>query len=104
MGPLDTNISLEVPPDAWSGGMVRDMYKYCLGLPPRVITMQLLNDMEFLIFLGYQSKGKGMAYQSNTSIRQLDGVTQWASIDVIIKVGQQTIIESHKDVAKTKEY
>ena len=44
VGPMATKEDLEVPPNSWFEGIARDMIEYHLGLPPRTITVELLND------------------------------------------------------------
>ena len=48
MDSLDTDV--DVPPHSWLEGIARDMTEYCLGIPPRVTMVELLNDLEYLVF------------------------------------------------------
>ena len=101
-GPMVTEEDLEVPLHSWSEGIVRDFAEYHLGLPPRVITVELLSDMEFLMLQGCWSKCKGMTWdQSIQYIRQMHGVTHWVSTEVHITASQHTIIENWKNLANS---
>ena len=45
--------------------------------------VELLNNIEFLVFKGHWSKCKGMTWdQLIQYIRQMHGVTHWAGIEV----------------------
>ena len=97
---LDAN----VPDYVWTEVLAQDICTYNLGAPAGTFTVELLSDMEFLLFQGPRS-GHRMTWENNIQyIRNLHGVMDWGGMEVSIVSGQCTIKQSKIDLSNTREY
>ena len=97
-------LDAKVPSYAWTEAIARDICTYWVGVPTDTFTVELLSDMEFLLFQGPWS-GRGMTWENTIQyIQNLHGVMDWGGMGVTMVSGQGTMKQSKIDLANTQEY
>ena len=97
---LDT----KVPDYVWTEVIAWDISTYRIGAPSGTFVVELLSDMEFLLFQGPWS-GPGIAWEDTIHyIRALHDIRVWGGTEVTVVVAQRTMRQSRIDLANTCEY
>ena len=97
-------LDAKVPDYVWTEAIARDICAYWVGTPANAFTVELLCDMEFLLFEGPQS-GPGITWENTIKyIRVLHEICNWGGTEVTVVAGQHTMRQSQSDLANTKEY
>ena len=97
-------LDAKVPDYVLNEIIAQDICMYWVGAPTGTFTVELLSDMEFLLFQGPQS-GPRMTWESTTSyIWILHDCHDWVGTEVIVVAGQRTMKQSKIDLANTRDY
>ena len=97
---LDTKI----PDYVWTEVIAPDICTYWIGAPAGTFIVELLSDMEFLLFQGPQS-GPRIAWEDTICyIRALHDIWDWGGTEVAVVIAQRTMRQSRIDLANTHEY
>ena len=97
---LDT----KVPDYVWTKVIAQDICMYRIGAPSGTFVVELLSDMEFLLFQGPRS-GPGIAWEDTICyIRALHDIWDWGGTEVTVVIAQCTMRQSRIDLANTHEY
>ena len=104
----DSDVILEqdckVPDYCWNAGISKDICEAQTGVVPGTFSVDLLSDMEFLV---YRLPKTGCGMSDHESIRYADliaGSYLWAGSPADIFVTQQTTQQVRRDKARTQEY
>ena len=88
----------------WNELIARDICTYWTDHQPSTFAVELLSDMEFLLFKGPWS-GWGMTWEDTiTYIRHLHGVFSWEGTEVNLVSGSCTMKQAKIDLANTRDY
>ena len=94
----------KVPNYVWNEVIARDICTYRVGVPAGTFTIELLSDIEFLLFPGPQS-GPGMTWENTIPyIRILHDCHDWGGTEVTMVAGQRTMKQSKIDLANMRDY
>ena len=88
----------------WNAGISKDICEAQTGVVPGTFSIDLLSDMEFLV---YRLPKIGCGMSDHESVRHTDliaGSYLWAGSQADIFVTQQTMQQVRRDKAKTREY
>ena len=97
-------LDAKVPDYVWTEVIARDICTYQIGALPGTFVVELLSDMEFLLFQGPRS-GSGMAWENTIHyIWALHDIQDWGGMEVTVVTGQRTMRQSQIDLANTQEY
>ena len=97
-------LDAKVPDYVWTEAIARDICVYRVGAPANAFTIELLCDMEFLLFEGPRSR-PGITWENTIKyIRILHEIRDWGSTEVTVVAGQCTMRQSQIDLANTREY
>ena len=97
-------LDAKVPDYVWMEAIAQDICTYRIGAPPNTFVVELLSDMEFLLFQGPRS-GPRMAWEDTILyILTLHDIQAWGGTEVTMIVGQHTMKQSRIDLANTKDY
>ena len=97
-------LDAKVPDYVWTEAIAWDICTHQVGAPANAFTIELLCDMEFLLFEGPRS-GLGITWENTiTYIRILHDICDWGSTEVTVVAGQHTMKQSRIDLANTREY
>ena len=97
-------LDAKVPNYVWTEAIARDICVYWFGAPANTFTVELLCDMEFLLFEGPRSR-LGITWENVIKyIRVLHEIHDWSSTEVTMVAGQRTMRQSRIDLANTREY
>ena len=97
-------LDAKVPNYVWTEAIAWDICVYWVGAPANSFTMELLCDMEFLLFEGPRSR-PGITWENAIKyIRVLHEIRDWGSTEVTVVAGQRTMRQSRIDLANTREY
>ena len=97
-------LDAKVPDYVWAEVIAWDICTYQIGAPPGTFIVELLSDMEFLLFQGPRSS-PGMAWEDTIHyIRALHDIQDWGGMEVTMVIGQRTMRQSQIDLANTREY
>ena len=94
----------KVPEYFWNAGISKDICKAQTGVVPGTFSVDLLSDMEFLVYK-LPKTGRGMSYHE--SVRHADliaGSYLWAGSPADVFVTQQTTQLVRRDKTKAREY
>ena len=99
-----STLDARVPDYVWMETIARDICTYWIGALPNTFVVELLSDMEFLLFQGPRS-GPGMAWEDTTLyIQTVHDIQDWGGTEVTMIVGQCTMKQSRIDLANTRDY
>ena len=94
----------KVPDYVWTEVIAQEIYTYQVGAPAGTFTIELLSDMEFLLFQGPWS-GPGMTWENTVPyIWILHDIHDWGSMEVTMVASQCTMMQSKINLANTREY
>ena len=97
-------LDAKVPDYVWTEVIARDICVYRVGIPANAFTVELLCDMEFLLFEGPR-RGPGITWENAIKyIRVLHEIRNWGSTEVTVVASQHTMRQSQIDLANTREY
>ena len=97
-------LDAKVPDYVWTEVIAQDICTYQVGALPGTFIVELLSDMEFLLFQGPRS-GPGMAWENTIHyIHTLHDIHDWGGTEVTMVAGQRTMKQSRIDLANTCEY
>ena len=97
-------LDAKVPDYVWTEAIARDICVYWVGAPANAFTVELLCDMEFLLFQGPWS-GPGITWENAIKyIQVLHEICDWGSTEVTVVAGQHTMRQSWIDLANTRKY
>ena len=97
-------LDAKVPDYVWTEALARDICAYRVGTPANAFTIELLCDMEFLLFEGPWSR-PGITWENAIKyIRVLHDIRDWGGTEVTMVAGQCTMRQSQIDLANTREY
>ena len=97
-------LDAKVPDYVWTEAIAWDICVYQVGAPANAFTIELLCDMEFLLFEGPRS-GPGITWENAIKyIRVLHEICDWGSMEVTMVAGQHTMRQSQIDLANMREY
>ena len=94
----------KVPEYCWNAGICKDVCEAWTGVVPGTFSIDLLSDMEFLLYR-LQKTRWGMS--DHESVRHADliaGSYLWAGSLTDVYVMQQTTQQARRDKTKTREY
>ena len=94
----------KVPEYCWNAGISKDICEAQTGVVPGTFSIDLLSDMEFLVYR-LPKTGRGMSDQE--SVRHADliaGSYLWTGSPADIFVTQRTMQQARRDKARTQEY
>ena len=99
-----STLDAKVPDYVWTEVIASDICAHRVGAPSNTFTVELLCDMEFLLFEGPQS-GPGITWENAIAyIWILYDICDWSSTEVTMVAVQSTMKQSRIDLANTKEY
>ena len=99
-----STLDAKVPDYVWTEVIAQDICTFWIGAPSGTFIVELLSDMEFLLFQGPQS-GPGIAWEDTIPyIRALHDIRDWGGTEVTMVVAQRTMRQSRIDLANTPEY
>ena len=99
-----STLDAKVPDYVWTEAIAQDICAYRVGTPANAFTVELLCDMEFLLFEGPRS-GPGITWENAIKyIRVLHEIRDWGGTEVTMVAGQHTMRQSWIDLANTREY
>ena len=93
-----------MPEYCWNAGISKDICEAWTGVVPGTFSIDLLSDMEFLVYR-LQKTGRGMS--NDESVHHVDLIADlylWAGSLADIYVTQQTTQQARRDKVKTQEY
>ena len=94
----------KVPNYVWNEVITRDICTYRVGVLAGTFNIELLSDIEFLLFPGPQS-GPGMTWENTIPyIRILPDCHGWGGTEVTMVAGQRTMKQSKIDLANMRDY
>ena len=97
-------LDAKVPDYVWTEVIAWDICTYWIGAPSGTFVVELLSDMEFLLFQGPRS-GPGIAWEDTIRyIRALHDIRDWGGTEVTVVIAQHTMRQSRIDLANTREY
>ena len=97
-------LDAKVPDYVWNEVIVWDICTYQVGVPAGTFTIELLSDMEFLLFQGPQS-GPGMTWENTIPyIQILHDCHDWGGMEDTVVAGQRTMKQAKIDLANTRDY
>ena len=97
-------LDAKVPDYVWTEVIAQDICTYRIGAPSGTFIVELLTDMEFLLFQGPRS-GPGIAWEDTIHyIQALHNIWDWVGMEVTVVTAQHTMRQSWIDLAKTHEY
>ena len=97
-------LDAKVPDYVWTEVIAQDICTYQVGALPGTFIVELLSDMEFLLFQGPRS-GPRMAWENTIHyIHTLHDIHDWGGTEVTMVAGQRTMKQSRIDLANTCEY
>ena len=97
-------LDAKVPDYVWTEVIARDICTYWVGAPAGTFTIELLSDMEFLLFEGPWSD-PGMSWDNTIAyIWILHDSHDWGSTEVTMVASQCTMKQARIDLANTREY
>ena len=97
-------LDAKVPDYVWTKVIAWDICTFRIGTPSGTFVVELLSDMEFLLFQGPWS-GPGIAWEDTICyIRALHDIQDWGGTEVTVVIAQRTMRQSRIDLANTHEY
>ena len=97
-------LDAKVPDYVWTEVIARDICVYRVGIPANAFIIELLCDMEFLLFEG-PWRGPGITWENAIKyIRVLHEIRDWGGTEVTVVASQRTMRQSQIDLANTREY
>ena len=97
-------LDAKVPDYVWTEVIAQDICTYRLGAPSGTFVVELLSDMEFLLFQGPRS-GPRIAWEDTIHyIQALYDIWDWGGTEVTMVIVQRTMRQSWIDLANTREY
>ena len=97
-------LDAKVPDYVWTEVIARDICTYQVGAPDNTFTVELLSDMEFLLFEGPWSR-PGITWENAIAyIRILHDIRDWGGTEVTVVDSQHTMKQSRINLANTREY
>ena len=97
-------LDVKVPDYVWNEVITRDICTYWVGAPTGTFTIELLSDMEFLLFQGPWS-GPGMNWENTIPYTWiLHDCHDWVGMEVTMVASQCTMKQSKIDLANTRDY
>ena len=97
-------LDAKVPDYVWMEVIPWDICTYWVGALLGTFTIELLSDMEFLLFQGPRS-GPGMTWDNTIPyIQILHDILDWGGMEVTVVASQCTMKQSKIDLANTREY
>ena len=97
-------LDAKVPDYVWTEVIAWNICTYRVGAPSGTFVVELLSDMEFLLFQGPWS-GPGIAWEDTIHyIQALHDIRDWGGREVTVVVAQRTMRQSRIDLANTCEY
>ena len=97
-------LDAKVPDYVWTEAVAWDICAYQVGTPANTFTIELLCDMEFLLFKGPRSR-LGITWENAIKyIRVLYDIRDRGGTEVTVVAGQHTMRQSRIDLANTREY
>ena len=97
-------LDAKVPDYVWTEAITRDICVYQVGALTNVFTVELLCDMEFLLFEGPRSR-LGITWENAIKyIRVLHEIGDWGGTEVTMVANHRTMRQSRIDLANTREY
>ena len=97
-------LDAKVPDYVWNEVIAQDICTYRVGAPIGTFTVELLSDMEFLLFQGPLS-GPEMTWENTTHYsRALHDCCNWSGTEVTVIASERTMKQSKIDLANTREY
>ena len=99
-----STLDAKVPNYVWTEAIAQDICVYWVGAPANAFNIELLCDMEFLLFEGPRS-GPGISWENTIKyIQVLHEIRDWGGTKVTMVAGQRTMRQSRIDLANTREY
>ena len=99
-----STLDAKVPDYVWTEVIAQDICTFWIGAPSGTFVLELLSDMEFLLFQGPWS-GPGIAWEDTICyIQALHNIWDWGGTEVTVVVAQHTMRQSRIDLANTHEY
>ena len=99
-----STLDAKVPDYVWTEVIAQDICTFWKGAPSGTFIVELLSDMEFLLFQGPRS-GAGIAWEDTIRyIRALHDIWDWGGMEVTVVIDQCTMRQSRIDLANTQEY
>ena len=93
-----STLDTKVPDYVW------DICTYWIWAPSGTFIVELLSDMEFLLFQGPRS-GPRIAWEDTIPyIQALHDIWDWGGMEVTVVIAQCTMRQSQIDLANTREY
>ena len=97
-------LDAKVPNYVWTEAIAWDICVYRVWAPANTFTVELLCDMEFLLFEGPWSR-PGITWENAIKyIQVLHEICDWGGTEVTVMAGQRTMRQSWIDLANTREY
>ena len=97
-------LDAKVPDYVWTEVVAWDICTYQIGAPANTFTVELLSDMEFLLFEGPRS-GPGITWENVIGyVRILHEIRDWGGTEVTVVASQCTMKQSRIDLANTRGY
>ena len=97
-------LDAKVPDYVFTEVIALDICAHWVGVPANAFTIELLCDMEFLLFKGPWS-GPGITWENAMAyIWILHDMHDWGGKEVTLVAGQCTMKQSQIDLANTREY
>ena len=97
-------LDAKVPDYVWTEAIARDICVYQVGAPANAFTVELLCDMEFLLFKDPWS-GPGITWKNAIKyIQVLHEICDWGGMEVTVVAGQRTMRQFRIDLANMREY
>ena len=96
-----STLDVKVPDYVWTEVIAWDICTYRVGAPAGTFTVELLSDMEFLLFQGPQS-GPRMTWENTIPYsRVLHNIHNWGGMEDTVVASQCTMKQSKIDMANT---
>ena len=104
----DSDVILEqdwkVPEHCWNAGISKDICEAQTGVLPGTFSIDLLSDMEFLVYK-LPKTGWGMTRDEATLfIDLIRGGYLWAGVPAKVFVTSRTMLQARRDKTKTRNY
>ena len=101
---LVSMLDAKVPDYVWTEVIAWDICTFQIGAPSGTFIVEILSDMEFLLFQGPRS-GARIAWEDTIHyIRGLHDIWDWGGMEVTVVIAQCTMRQSQIDLANTCEY
>ena len=97
-------LDAKVPDYVWTEIIARDICMFQIGAPSGTFLVELLSDMEFLLFQGPRS-GPRIAWEDTIHyIRALHDILDWGGMEATVVIAKRTMRQSRIDLANTRGY